>query len=219
MFTEEQQKAIDDLLAKQKQQLESDFEDKISGLKGTNAAMKQEKLELAEKAEAKALELEQKAIDAAKEAGKFQEALELERAQYERKQQDLSKTLEDRNNLILSSEKKAAVTSIVSNFAKQDKLSQLTASQLVEHSFGEDGNVVTSYKDLSGNVVANNQDDWLAWAKSDPDMSNHLVGTKASGTDYSTLKPSSTNQQPLKYSDMTPEQKQAHLETVEVNRN
>lgn len=219
MFTEEQQKAIDELLAKQKQQLESDFEDKISGLKGTNAAMKQEKLELAEKAEAKALELEQKAINAAKESGEFQKALELERAQYERKQQDLTKVLDDRNNLILSSEKKAAVSGIVSNFAKNDKLSQLTASQLVDYSFNDEGSVVASFKDLDGNVVADSHDKWLDWAKTDPDMQNHLVGTKASGTDYSTIKPSSTNQQPVKYSDMTPEQKQAHLETVEVNRN
>ncbi len=190
MFTEEQQKAIDDMLAKQKQQLESDFEDKISGLKGTNAAMKQEKLELAEKAEAKALELEQKAIDAAKEAGKFQEALELERAQYERKQQDLAKTLEDRNNLILSSEKKAAVSGIVSNFAKNDKLSQLTASQLVDYSFNDEGSVVASFKDLDGNVIADSHDKWLDWAKTDPDMQNHLAGSKASGTDPSSVAPS-----------------------------
>ena len=216
MFTEEQQKAIDDMLAKQKQQLESDFEDKISGLKGTNAAMKQEKLELAEKAEAKALELEQKAIDAAKEAGKFQEALELERAQYERKQQDLAKTLEDRNNLILSSEKKAAVSGIVSNFAKNDKLSQLTASQLVDYSFNDEGHVVASFKDLDGNVVADSHDKWLDWAKSDPDMQNHLAGSKASGTDYSTVSPSSTNQDKNDYSKMSNDDKLSYLENVQL---
>ena len=216
MFTEEQQKAIDDMLAKQKQQLESDFEDKISGLKGTNAAMKQEKLELAEKAEAKALELEQKAIDAAKEAGKFQEALELERAQYERKQQDLAKTLEDRNNLILSSEKKAAVSGIVSNFAKNDKLSQLTASQLVDYSFNDEGNVVASFKDLDGNVVADSHDKWLEWAKSDPDMSNHLGGNKASGTDYSTVSPSSNSQDKNDYSKMSNDDKLSYLENVQL---
>ena len=216
MFTEEQQKAIDDILAKQKQQLESDFEDKISGLKGTNAAMKQEKLELAEKAEAKALELEQKAIDAAKEAGKFQEALELERAQYERKQQDLAKTLEDRNNLILSSEKKAAVSGIVSNFAKNDKLSQLTASQLVDYSFNDEGNVVASFKDLDGNVVADSHDKWLDWAKSDPDMQNHLAGSKASGTDYSTVSPSSNSQDKNDYSKMSNDDKLSYLENVQL---
>jgi hypothetical protein len=216
MFTEEQQKAIDDMLAKQKQQLESDFEDKISGLKGTNAAMKQEKLELAEKAEAKALELEQKAIDAAKEAGKFQEALELERAQYERKQQDLAKTLEDRNNLILSSEKKAAVSGIVSNFAKNDKLSQLTASQLVDYSFNDEGSVVASFKDLDGNVVADSHDKWLDWAKSDPDMQNHLAGSKASGTDYSTVSPSSTSQDKNDYSKMSNDDKLSYLENVQL---
>ena len=216
MFTEEQQKAIDDMLAKQKQQLESDFEDKISGLKGTNAAMKQEKLELAEKAEAKALELEQKAIDAAKEAGKFQEALELERAQYERKQQDLAKTLEDRNNLILSSEKKAAVSGIVSNFAKNDKLSQLTASQLVDYSFNDEGSVVASFKDLDGNVVADSHDKWLDWAKTDPDMQNHLAGSKASGTDYSTVSPSSTSQDKNDYSKMSNDDKLSYLENVQL---
>jgi len=216
MFTEEQQKAIDDMLAKQKQQLESDFEDKISGLKGTNAAMKQEKLELAEKAEAKALELEQKAIDAAKEAGKFQEALELERAQYERKQQDLAKTLEDRNNLILSSEKKAAVSGIVSNFAKNDKLSQLTASQLVDYSFNDEGSVVASFKDLDGNVVADSHDKWLDWAKTDPDMQNHLAGSKASGTDYSTVSPSSTNQDKNDYSKMSNDDKLSYLDNVQL---
>jgi hypothetical protein len=216
MFTEEQQKAIDDMLAKQKQQLESDFEDKISGLKGTNAAMKQEKLELAEKAEAKALELEQKAIDAAKEAGKFQEALELERAQYERKHQDLAKTLEDRNNLILSSEKKAAVSGIVSNFAKNDKLSQLTASQLVDYSFNDEGSVVASFKDLDGNVVADSHDKWLDWAKTDPDMQNHLAGSKASGTDYKTVSPSSTSQDKNDYSKMSNDDKLSYLENVQL---
>jgi hypothetical protein len=93
--------------------------------------------------------------------------------------------------MILSSKKQASVQSIVSNFAKNDKLSQLTASQLVDYGFSEDGNVVASYKDLDGKHIADNHDDWLKWAKSDPDMQNHLSGSKASGVDTANLNPSS----------------------------
>lgn len=210
---------LKEALEKQKQELQAEFEKQTEGLRSNRDSLLAEKKQIEESTKAQILEKEQAAIDAAKKAGDIEKQFELERAQLERKQTEMTEQLNQRNDLILSSKKEASVNSIVSNFAKQDKLSQLTASQLVEHSFGEDGSVVTNYKDLSGNVVANNQDDWLAWAKTDPDMSNHLVGTKASGTDYSTIKPSSTNQQPVKYSDMTPEQKQAHLETVEVNRN
>ena len=135
----------------------------------------------AEKANQDRLELEQKAIDAAKEAGKFEEALKLERAQAERKHSDLLETIGKRDTLILSSKNQVAVKSITSKFVKNDKLSELTAKQLINHKFDEDGNVVAEYKDLDGNIVASDFDNWLLWAQKDPDMKQHLAGSQAAG--------------------------------------
>lgn len=189
MFTEEQQKEIDAKLEAQKAELMAQFEQETAGLKATNTALKAEKLEAIERAKAEALELEQKAIDEARAKGELEKALELEKAQNERKLGEYAEQLNKRNELILSSQKNGAVKEIVSLFAKQDKLSQLTASQLVEHGFDENGNVSAKYKDLDGNVVANSFSDWKAWAQKDPDMQQHLAGSKGSGFDPTNLKP------------------------------
>tara|TARA_Y100001956_G_scaffold3132_1_gene3086 strand:- start:110 stop:772 length:663 start_codon:yes stop_codon:yes gene_type:complete len=175
------QQMLDEALAKQKQELEKLFDEKTSGLKATNAALKAEKQEAIDKAKAEALELEQKAIDAAKEAGKFEEALNLERAQAERKHSDLLETISKRDTLILSSKNQVAVKSITGKFVKNDKLSELTAKQLINHKFDKDGSVVAEYKDLDGNIVASDFDNWLLWAQKDPDMKQHLAGSQAAG--------------------------------------
>jgi hypothetical protein len=189
-YTEEQLK---ELLAKQEQELTAKFEAETAGLKANKDALLAEKKKLEEETQAKLLEKEQAAIEAAKEAGDVKKALELEQAKYERERKELSEQLSARNEMILSSKKQASVQSIVSNFAKNDKLSQLTASQLVDYGFSEDGNVVASYKDLDGKHIADNHDDWLKWAKSDPDMQNHLSGSRASGVDPASVTPSKTN--------------------------
>lgn len=186
-YTEEQLK---ELLDKQKQELTAQFEAETAGLKANKDALLAEKKKLEEETQAKLLEKEQAAIEAAKKAGDVQKALELEQAKYERERKELSEQLNARNEMILSSKKEASVKSIVSNFAKNDKLSQLTAAQLVDYGFSDDGDIVASYKNLDGEVVANNHGDWLKWAKSDPDMQNHLAGSKGSGTDPSSVKPS-----------------------------
>lgn len=196
MFTEEQQKAIDDMLEKQKLELTQSFEEQVSGLKATNSALKAEKLEAIEKAKAEALELEQKAIDEAKAKGELEKALELEKAQSERKFGELSEKLNARDNLILSSKNSSAVKDITSKFAKQDKLSQLTASQLVNHEFDENGNVVAKYKNLDGEVVSNSFDDWLEWAQKDPDMQHHLAGSGSSGVNNENFKPADPGYKP-----------------------
>lgn len=195
MFTEEQQKEIDAKLEAQKAELLSQFEQETAGLKATNTALKAEKLEAIEKAKAEALELEQRAIEEAKAKGELEKAYELEKAQHERKLSEYSEQLNQRNDLILSSQTNGAVKDIVSMFAKQDKLSQLTASQLVSHNFNDEGKVVAEYKDLDGNVVANSFADWQTWAQQDPDMKQHLAGSKASGFDTSSVKPTNTNKQ------------------------
>ena len=193
MFTDEQQKEIDAKLEAQKAELMAQFEQETAGLKATNTALKAEKLEAIERAKVEALELEQKAIDEARAKGELEKALELEKAQNERKLGEYAEQLNKRNELILSSQKNGAVKEIVSLFAKQDKLSQLTASQLVEHGFDENGNVSAKYKDLDGNVVANSFADWKTWAQKDPDMQQHLTGSKAQGFDSSNIKPLNSN--------------------------
>lgn len=187
---------LKEALKKQEQELLAKFETETAGLKANRDSLLEEKKQLEEETKRKLLEKEQEAIEAAKQAGEFQKALELEQAKAERQRAELSEQLNSRNELILSSKKDAAVKGIVSNFAKNDKLSQLTASQLVEYGFGEDGNVKASYKDLDGNVVADNHESWLEWAKKDPDMQNHLSGSKASGTDPSKVKPTDPSKQP-----------------------
>ena len=135
----------------------------------------------AEKADQERLELEQKAIDAAKKAGKFEEALKLERAQSERKQGDLLEVNNNLSEMILSSEDQVAVKSITGKFVGNDKFLEFAAKNLINHKFDENGNVVAEYKDLNGNVVASDFDNWLLWAQKDPDMKQHLAGSQAAG--------------------------------------
>jgi len=187
---------LKEALEKQKQELQAEFEKQTEGLRSNRDSLLAEKKQIEETTKAQILEKEQAAIEAAKKAGDIEKQFELERAQLERKQNELTEQLNQRNDLILSSKKEASVKGMVSHFAKQDKLSQLTAAQLVDYDFSEDGNVIAKYKDLSGNVVADNHDDWLGWAKNDPDMQNHLAGSKASGTDPSSVKPSDSSKKP-----------------------
>jgi len=207
---------LKEALEKQKQELQAEFEKQTEGLRSNRDSLLAEKKQIEETTKAQILEKEQAAIEAAKKAGDIEKQFELERAQLERKQNEMTEQLNQRNDLILSSKKEASVKGMVSHFAKQDKLSQLTAAQLVDYGFSEDGNVIASYKDLSGNVVADNHDDWLGWAKNDPDMQNHLAGSKASGTDYSTVSPSSTNQDKNDYSKMSNDDKLSYLENVQL---
>ncbi len=174
------QQMLDDALAKQKSDLEALFESETQGLKSTLAAMKQEKTEGIEKERLKVIEAEQAAIDAAKEKGDLQAAFELEKAKDERLLNEYKEKLTSKTDLILSGKKTNAVNDIVSKFVKQDKLSRLTASQLVDFSMGDDDLIVANYKNLDGEVVANNFDDWQAFAEKDPDMREHLAGSKSS---------------------------------------
>lgn len=190
------EETLKEALEKQKQELQAEFEKQTEGLRSNRDSLLAEKKQIEESTKAQILEKEQAAIEAAKKAGDIEKQFELERAQLERKQSEMAEQLNQRNDLILSSKKEASVKGMVSHFAKQDKLSQLTAAQLVNYIFGEDGNVFAEYKDLDGNVVADSQDKWLEWAKSNPDMSNHLGGNKASGTDPSSVKPSDSSRKP-----------------------
>lgn len=190
------EEALKEALDKQKQELQAEFEKETAGLRSNRDALLAEKKQLEEETKQQLLAKEQEAIEAAKKAGDSQKALELEQAKYDRERKEYQDKLSQRDQLILSSKKEASVKSIVSNFAKNDKLSQLTANQLVDYSFNDDGQVVASFKDLDGNVVADSHDKWLEWAKSDPDMQNHLSGSKASGTDPSSVKPSDPSKQP-----------------------
>lgn len=215
-YTDEQLKEI---LEKQKQELRAEFEKETAGLKANRDSLLEEKRQLEEETRKQLLEKEQENIEAAKKAGEFQKALELEQAKVQREREELNAQLEQRNELILGSEKKAAVSQILSGFAKQDKLAQLTASQLVDAGFSEDGKPTLNYKNLDGEVIANSLDDWMSWAKGDADMQNHLAGSKASGTDPAAVKPSQTGQNKQDYASMTPEQKREYLDSVEVKRN
>ena len=175
------QQMLDDALAKQKSDLEALFESETQGLKSTLAAMKQEKTDGIEKERLKVIEAEQAAIDAAKEKGDLQAAFDLEKAKDERLLNEYKDKLNSKTDLILSGKKTNAVNDIVSKFVKQDKLSKLTASQLVDFSMGDDDSIIANYKNLDGEVVANNFEDWQAIAEKDPDMREHLAGSKAQG--------------------------------------
>lgn len=175
------QQMLDEALEKQKSELEAKFESETQGLKSTLAAMKQEKTDGIEKERAKVAEAEQAAIDAAKEKGDLQKAFELEKAQDERLLNEYKEKLTSKTNLILSGKKENAVNDIVGKFVKQDKLSKLTASQLVEFTTGENDSVVANYKNLDGEVIADNFNDWYLLAEKDPDMREHLAGSKAQG--------------------------------------
>lgn len=214
-YTDEQ---IEEIKKQVRQETEKTLQSQITeltngleALKKTNQDIKQEKIDAIKKAE-------QEKIDALREKGDEAEAVRLELERRNREFEDTKTQLEQRDQLILGKDREVAQSEILSIFSRQDKGAKTIAASLVETEFGENG-VARKFRDLDGNVVANNFDDWKAWANKDPDMANYIGGGKASGTDHSTINPSSSDSNTQDYSKMTPEQKLAYLDTVDVKRN
>jgi hypothetical protein len=215
MFDEEQQKAIDEMLAKQKQELElsykSQLDEALTGiekLKQTNADMKQEKVEALKKAE-------QDKIDALREKGDEAAALQMELERIKNDHDSAREALQKRNDLIVGKDREVAQSEVLSMLVSQDAGMKLLAKSLVDAQL--DGDTVTrSFKDLNGKVVASNFEDFKAWAQKDPDMQHYIAGSKASGTDYSAIKPSQNSHNKDNYSKMSSEEKLAYLDNVQL---
>jgi hypothetical protein len=215
MFDEEQQKAIDEMLAKQKQELElsykSQLDEALTGiekLKQTNADMKQEKVEALKKAE-------QDKIDALREKGDEAAALQMELERIKNDHDSAREALQKRNDLIVGKDREVAQSEVLSMLVSQDAGMKLLANSLVDAQL--DGDTVTrSFKDLNGKVVASNFEDFKAWAQKDPDMQHYIAGSKASGTDYSAIKPSQNSHNKDNYSKMSSEEKLAYLDNVQL---
>ena len=188
MFDEEQQKAIDEMLAKQKQELElsykSQLDEALTGiekLKQTNADMKQEKVEALKKAE-------QDKIDALREKGDEAAALQMELERIKNDHDSAREALQKRNDLIVGKDREVAQSEVLSMLVSQDAGMKLLAKSLVDAQL--DGDTVTrSFKDLNGNVVASSFEDFKAWAQKDPDMQHYIAGSKASGINQEDIKP------------------------------
>jgi predicted RNase H-like nuclease (RuvC/YqgF family) len=218
VFTAEQQKAIDDMLAKQKQELELSFKtelDKanegIEKLKQTNADLKQEKVDAIKKAE-------QDKIDALRAEGDEKAAVELELKRFQDESEKLRDSLQQRDDLILGKDREVAQSEVLSMLRSQDAGMKLLAKSLVETQLDGD-NIKRSFKDLNGNVVADSFEGFKAWASKDQDMQHYLSGSKASGTDNSTINPSSTGHDNNDYSKMSGEERTAYLDNFQVVRN
>ena len=191
--------------AEAEQDLSAKFAEDEARLKAHAEKVLAEKKTLEEKSKAKMLELEQKAIDEAKAKGELEKAYELEKAQTERKISELAQAKEGifaelsaMKEQKLNDANLIAVKDITSQFAKQDPAMELLAKSLVTHSFSEDGSISASFKNLSGEVVADSFKGWLEVAQKDPVMQQYLAGSKAQGFDSSNLKPTKTNKEHYK---------------------
>ncbi len=186
MFTDEQQAAIDALLAKQAKDIESklrsEFDESVKGLKSTNEALKAEKL--AEKEAREAAELE-----AAKKAEDWEKVHKLETEKLAQERDSLADQINQRDSLIVGKEKQLAVSGVLGHLVKNDAGMRLMMSNLVDTNL-IDGQVVTNYKDFDGNVVANSADDFVKWGQGNDVMRGYFKGSSASGGDASGSKSS-----------------------------
>ncbi len=180
----------------------------IEKLKQTNADMKQEKVEALKKAE-------QDKIDALREKGDEAAALQMELERIKNDHDSAREALQKRNDLIVGKDREVAQSEVLSMLVSQDAGMRLLAKSLVDAQL--DGDTVTrSFKDLNGNVVASSFEDFKAWAQKDPDMQHYIAGSKASGTDYSAIKPSQNSHDKDNYSKMSSEEKLAYLDNVQL---
>lgn len=145
----------------------------------------------------KEAELEQQRIDQLREKGEEAEALKAEMERSLRLAEQKAGEAEMFMNKTLSSENKAATNSILSMFVDKDDDMAVIASQFTKTEYDTDkGEFVTLFLDRSGNVVSNDVNEWRKnWAEKDPAMQKRLTGSKASGFDTSSVKPTNTNKQ------------------------
>lgn len=145
----------------------------------------------------KEAELEQQRIDQLREKGEEAEALKAEMERSLRLAEQKTDEAEMFMNKTLSSEKKTATNSILSMFVDKDDDMAVIASQFTKTEYDTDkGEFVTSFLDRSGNVISNDVNEWRKnWAEKDPAMQKRLTGSKASGFDTSSVKPTNTNKQ------------------------
>lgn len=178
MFTEEQQAVIDAMLDKQSKKLKADFEselnEKIQGLKSTNEALKAEKQ--AEIEAKKQLE-----IEAATKANDFEKVLQLKSEEFNSQQAVLNSKLQARDEVLLSNDKKLAVSGLASHMINNDPAVQLMLNSMTNSKLNEEGQVVREYKSFDGSVVATNESEFVDWARKNDTMRNYLKGSQAQG--------------------------------------
>ena len=174
MFTEEQQaainKQIEDALSKQATTLNAETESKISGLKATNQALKDEKqIEIEAK---KAIELK-----AAEDAGDHQKVLQLHTEEAEKVQANYG-ALKD---TLINNDQELAVSGLASHMINNDMATKRLLGTMAKSALGEDGQITRSYTDFNGQQVATDEKGFLDWASKDDTMRNYMAGSKAQG--------------------------------------
>lgn len=179
MFTDEQQAAIDALLAKQAKDIESklrgEFDESVKGLKSTNEALKAEKL--AEKEAREAAELE-----AARKAEDWEKVHKLETERLNQERELLSGQVESFKSRALNDAKKLAVEKTIKHFVDASiKTQSWLRNDVVGVRLNDDGSVIEEYKDINGNVVANSLDEYLKFASSNEVLRKEIKGSQANG--------------------------------------
>jgi regulatory protein YycH of two-component signal transduction system YycFG len=182
MFNEEQQAYFDaklkEALDSQAGKLKAEFDGAITGLKNTNQALKDEKLE--EIAAKERLELE-----SAKKAGDFEKQLEIANATAAKTQEDLQSQLNARDNLLIGNDNELAVSGLASHMINNDPATHRLLSTMTTSGLGDDGKVVRSYIDFDGNQVATDEKGFIEWAGKNETMRNYLKGSDATGGEAS----------------------------------
>ena len=154
---------------------QAEVDELVGGLKSKVDELLGKRKKAADEANSARIEADKAKEDAIKRNGDIEEL----RAFYENKNKELTSSYEDKFERLSGAVKERDKLDIINGLVGEFVDSEAGAFMLKSMVDVEDGNQV--YKDFSGNIVADNLDDFKKWMNTNPHMAHFVRGTKATG--------------------------------------
>lgn len=174
-MSEENNQEIREEQAEAKTYTQDEVDELVGGLKHKVDELLGKRKKAADEAQKAKLEAEKAKEEAIKRNGDIEEL----KAFYEEKNKELEAAYADKLNKLNSAVKERDKLDIINGLVGDFVDSEAGAFMLKSMVDVEDGNQV--YKDFSGNIVADNLDDFKKWMNTNPHMAHFVRGTKATG--------------------------------------
>lgn len=152
----------------------------VEGLKSKNQELLGKLKEQSKKAQDAEDATKKQQQEAAKLAGQMDEFEASVRGEYEPKIQAYESEIEGLKGRLLNGEKDRLVESLASKFVSE-QVGRMAVSSLIEVSQSEDGGVVTSFKDLDGQVITTDRAKFEEYLTGQEDFKPVLRGVDSSG--------------------------------------
>ena len=172
-FTQEQ---FDEAIAK----ANADKDAEYSGVLEKNAQLLGEKKSAKERALLAETDKQQMAEQQAKTNGDMEALEKTLTAKYSAAEDGYKSQLEQLNGLILGGKKNEAINEIASNFLSADA-GKLMLSNMVSTGYGDDNKVITQFKNLNGEVITTDKNEFVKYLQGDKAFTPILKAIDSAG--------------------------------------